>query len=246
MAARTQKSVSTHRIKLLHKILFSLIVFAFCIGFFEVAARVSYPLWFRGSPDGSHLFEMLISGRLDGTGYFPNYKPHPYTAFTLREGATLIDGEVLHTEDGFRMPFMAKSKPKGIYRIALLGGSTTYDQGCGFLSTSAAYFEEVLQKAFPTKNIEVLNAAISGYTSAESFARFHFNVLDYSPDMVIIYHGVNDVWPRIYSRVFECDYRTARKILKEHHPAYIDEKTKAELDKLALAQQKRVMEQERE
>lgn len=36
---------------------------------------------------------------------------------------------------------------------------------------------------------------------------------------------------------------TARKILKEHHPAYIDEKTKAELDKLALAQQQRVMKQ---
>lgn len=33
---------------------------------------------------------------------------------------------------------------------------------------------------------------------------------------------------------------TARKILAEHKPAYIDEKTKAELDKLAIAQQKRV------
>jgi trimethylamine---corrinoid protein Co-methyltransferase len=33
----------------------------------------------------------------------------------------------------------------------------------------------------------------------------------------------------------------ARRILKEHHPAYIDDKTKAELDKLAVAQQKRVI-----
>jgi trimethylamine--corrinoid protein Co-methyltransferase len=33
----------------------------------------------------------------------------------------------------------------------------------------------------------------------------------------------------------------ARRILGEHHPAYIDEKTKAELDKLAIAQQRRML-----
>jgi trimethylamine--corrinoid protein Co-methyltransferase len=33
----------------------------------------------------------------------------------------------------------------------------------------------------------------------------------------------------------------ARRILKEHHPAYVDEKTKAELDKLAIAQQKKTL-----
>jgi len=33
----------------------------------------------------------------------------------------------------------------------------------------------------------------------------------------------------------------ARKIMAEHHPEYIDEKTKAELDKLAVAQQKEVI-----
>lgn len=37
----------------------------------------------------------------------------------------------------------------------------------------------------------------------------------------------------------------ARRILREHHPAYIDDKTKAELDKLAIAQQKRVIAQGR-
>ena len=35
----------------------------------------------------------------------------------------------------------------------------------------------------------------------------------------------------------------ARRILKDHQPAYIDAKTKAELDKLAIAQQKRVIHQ---
>lgn len=34
---------------------------------------------------------------------------------------------------------------------------------------------------------------------------------------------------------------TARRILAEHRPTYIDEKTKAELDKLAIAQQKKLM-----
>jgi trimethylamine--corrinoid protein Co-methyltransferase len=33
----------------------------------------------------------------------------------------------------------------------------------------------------------------------------------------------------------------ARKILAEHHPAYVDDKTKAELDRLAIAQQDRVI-----
>ncbi len=37
----------------------------------------------------------------------------------------------------------------------------------------------------------------------------------------------------------------ARKILAEHHPAYIDDKTKAELDRLAIAQQDRVIRQSR-
>ncbi len=179
----------------------------------EVVARVSYRLWFSKGHD-RRMFDRLIEG-VRGGGYFVTYKPHPYTAYTLREGTTLEDGEPIHTDDGFRAPAMPLKKRSGAFRIALLGGSTTYDVNLPFLKTCAAYLEEFLQRGFPDKEIEVLNAGVGGYTSAESFARFHFNVLDYDPDMVIMYHAINDVCPRLVSTSFRGDYRTARKIMKD-------------------------------
>jgi lysophospholipase L1-like esterase len=48
--------------------------------------------------------------------------------------------------------------------------------------------------------VRTVNAGASGYTSYETLANFAFRVLDLDPDMVLVYHGINDlaarmVWP---------------------------------------------------
>jgi lysophospholipase L1-like esterase len=112
---------------------------------------------------------------------------------------------------------MSPAKPVGTYRIALLGGSVTYENDTPMKQTFGAYLEEYAGGIFPDRRIEILNAAVGGYNSADGFARFHFKVLDYSPDMVLINFDVNDIWPRAFAKEFTNDYRNARIIMSQRH-----------------------------
>ena len=47
------------------------------------------------------------------------------------------------------------------------------------------------------ENVEVINAGSGRYASWESLLNLQFRVLDLEPDLVIVYHGVNDVHPRV-------------------------------------------------
>jgi lysophospholipase L1-like esterase len=86
------------------------------------------------------------------------------------------------------------NKPASTFRILLLGDSSPV--GLGLKSRKQA-FGEILQNLLQTyyagqKNIELINAAVSGYTS-EQIARFlRLRGWEYDPDLVILYCGNND------------------------------------------------------
>jgi len=64
----------------------------------------------------------------------------------------------------------------------------------------------------------------------------HFRDLSWFPKIVV--RERYEVWQASGGKdMRQQANETARRILAEHHPAYIDDKTKAELDKLAIAQQ---------
>jgi len=93
---------------------------------------------------------------------------------------------------GFRGEEFAARKPAGTVRILCLGGSTTF-WGYSDAETYPALLQKRLREAAAGRPLEVLNLGVSGYTSAMSAERFHRQYRAFSPDLVVVFHGVNDI-----------------------------------------------------
>ncbi len=120
------------------------------------------------------------------------YRPLPFVNYGL--SPTRDDINSL----GYRGPEIAQPKPEASYRIAALGGSTTYG---GYLDTYDLAWPHQLRQTlaadYGLNHVEVVNAGVPAYTSFESAVNFMLRVQDLDPDMIIIYHAVNDVTPRL-------------------------------------------------
>lgn len=57
--------------------------------------------------------------------------------------------------------------------------------------------ERILRGDYGNNNVEVINAGVGGYDSWESLINLQFRVLDIDPDLIIVYHGTNDVHTRL-------------------------------------------------
>lgn len=123
------------------------------------------------------------------------YVPHPYLAYAPRpdwERKTSAR-QVSHNSLGFRGAEFAREKAPGVFRIACLGGSSTYGQGpTRDALTWPALLGEELERRVPGLRVEMINGGVPGYTSYESVANLAFRVLDLQPDLVLVYHGFND------------------------------------------------------
>lgn len=85
-------------------------------------------------------------------------------------------------------------KPKDTIRILTLGGSTTKN---GFLPAEDRYpaiLEKLLRSAHPEKKIEVFNGGQDTFTTKHSLINYVTNMKDWKPDIVIIMHGINDLY----------------------------------------------------
>jgi len=110
----------------------------------------------------------------------------------------------LHVDsDGFRNDEISKAKPRGTYRIFVLGGSTVLSPYVGYNKSSVKVLGDMLNDHYKNQKIEVINAGNDWYTSEHSLIQYLFKIKDYQPDMIIIWQGVNDVYrsctPQEYS-----------------------------------------------
>ncbi len=94
---------------------------------------------------------------------------------------------------GFRGEDIAKKKPANTCRIFFLGGSTVECDSIPFEQSFCRLIEKRLRRRFPRRRIEVQNAGVQWHTSLHSLIRFQTRIRDFSPDIVVAYHGVNDL-----------------------------------------------------
>ncbi len=126
-------------------------------------------------------------------------QPHPYLAFCVKPGFQqdrLATGgeQVSHNSLGFRGPETTWDKPPGIYRIVALGGSSTYGFGPSTdAATWPARLEFHLNAAAPPRRVEVINGGCQGYSTFESLINLSLRMVDLEPDLVIVYHAINDM-----------------------------------------------------
>ena len=153
--------------------------------------------------------EFYLSSRATPKLAIPFYnRLYPYVMFRPYENDAYISAttfamshhasRVYHytNADGFRVTSkdypLPRQKPAGQLRIAVLGGSAV-QLGSTFETTLPGSLKTLLQKQYPGRDIEVINAGIQSCVSRQSIAQLLFTVTEYQPDVVILYDGVNDI-----------------------------------------------------
>jgi hypothetical protein len=95
-------------------------------------------------------------------------------------------------EQGFRYGPVQQAKPPGQWRAFALGDSQTYGAGVAAAESWPAQAEQTLRQLAPDRDLQLINAGISGYTSLQAKRLIELVLLDYDPDLIIIDHYAED------------------------------------------------------
>jgi len=132
------------------------------------------------------------------------FMDHPYLPTIPRPGAKF--GIFRVNNIGLRGPDTTWTKPQGTYRILLLGGSSTWGIGPSEENKNwPCILQNILAAKSTTKNVEVLNLGVPGYTTVESLIQLALIGISLSPDIIVIVHGYND-WKPGSTPGFKTDY----------------------------------------
>lgn len=172
------------------RILFSLVAFVFFLALLEVGAQTFWYFYFHRD-DATVQVDVL-------KGYESvDFEPAPYVIYRYIPN---YSSPVMTTNSlGYRGEEFEKAKEDGEYRIIVLGGSTAMGH---LASSDEAVFSAVLEDRLNSTasagdtRYRVYNMAVGSYISAQELATLQFVALDYDPDMVITFDGVNDLATR--------------------------------------------------
>ena len=95
---------------------------------------------------------------------------------------------------GFRGEEIDLEKPNDTFRVFMFGGSTVACQESAFEDTHCRLLEKHLRRQYPKVRIEVQNVGMPWHGTEHSVIKLLFNVQDFSPDLVIIYHAMADLF----------------------------------------------------
>jgi lysophospholipase L1-like esterase len=167
-------------------------VFSILLTFFllEFGTR----LWLRYIATPEQYDRYVLFTSIDAKDYA--WTPHPYLSYFPTPNYE--KGQTYHNSLGYRNEEFSLEKPSGVFRIVALGGSSTYDVSIKDNDeTFTAQLEKLLKEEYGYRDVQVINAGVSGYNSWEILVNLEFRVLDLDPDLVIIYEGTNDVHARM-------------------------------------------------
>lgn len=184
-------------------------------------SRVGLLLAVAASCAGAWWLVQHFTGATGGGGDLA-FVARPYVMYGLKPSFTR-SGERLRTSNalGYRGAEIEQPKPAGRTRIVALGGSTTYGFAVDDEHTWPRQLEQLLRAARPDLDLEVINAGVESYTSAETLTSLAFRVLELDPDLIILHDVVNDVRPRRYAG-FDPGYGHYRKVWDGDGSGYED------------------------
>jgi len=181
----------------------SMVALSFVLALVAVEFGANYYLWNIVSEEDFMLLASInqIKERY-GDDYFINsqsqsgfrYSPHHYLGYIPTPN--LAQGENRNNSMGFRGEEISLVKPEGVYRIAAVGGSTTYSVDVEDYRDSYPHQLGDYLRGSGFDQVEVINAGVGSYASFQNFINIQFRVLPLQPDLIIVYQGYNDIHTR--------------------------------------------------
>jgi len=173
------------------------------------------------------IFFLLIEGSLLLLGVEPNaLRQDPLVGFAGRNPlfVSASSGDQLTTATNklswFNEQSFDRNKSADAYRIFCLGGSTTYGRPYNDTTSFCGWLRELLGEADTSRNYEVINAGGISYASYRVTAVLE-EILQYSPNLVIVYTGHNEfLEDRTYRSI-----RSMPAFLKHTHAALSQTRT---------------------
>ena len=105
-----------------------------------------------------------------------------------------ITDSIIINSLGFRGSEFSEIKPPTTYRIFMLGGSTMFGTGATSDETTIpGYLQQFLDEKDFGFGVEVINSGIQGADSSTEVDLVEQKLVNFSPDLVIIYDGWNDL-----------------------------------------------------
>jgi lysophospholipase L1-like esterase len=127
----------------------------------------------------------------------PVADPRLSFAHAPNRSAVLMGVPVSINSHGLRDHEYSEQKPADVYRIVMLGDSTTFGWGVPLEATVAKTLERDLNRAgIPGhRRVEVLNAGVGNYGTVQEVA--HYRTFDrvFHPDLVVLEYFINDAEP---------------------------------------------------
>ena len=93
---------------------------------------------------------------------------------------------------GFRGPEITMEKSENVYRIFFIGGSTSFGASASSDSKTISGILEAKFHESGIKEIEIINAGINNANSRSETYLIRNVILDFNPDMLIVYDGWNE------------------------------------------------------
>lgn len=108
--------------------------------------------------------------------------------------AFLMGVPVSINSQGLRDREFALEKPAGVYRIMMLGDSTTFGWGVKEEDTAAKFLERKLNEHLPAgyNRVEVMNTGVGNYDTVQEVRYYEAIGWKYQPDLVILVFFIND------------------------------------------------------
>jgi len=105
----------------------------------------------------------------------------------------VVDGYLYKINSyGMRSPEFKLEKEEGVFRIVVLGDSSTFGLNLPYDEIYHQYLLRNLQRRYPGKKFEVINLGVPGYSSKQGAVLFRRWGARLKPDLVIASFGAND------------------------------------------------------
>jgi len=127
----------------------------------------------------------------------PVANPDLSFAHAPNRSAFLMGVPVSINSEGLRDREFSLEKPPGVYRVMMLGDSTTLGWGVRQEDTAAKLLERKLNEALPPgfNHVEVINTGVGNYDTVQEVTYYETIGWKYHPDLVVLVFFINDPEP---------------------------------------------------